>query len=123
VAAGHHPRLRTQDRRAVADQADQPQVDSRQAVQAGVLPQAVTDHPDRTDPPQAAVTPPVLLQEVPAVTQQAEVRQVHILPAVQAVVAAAIPEAGSPAADHPEVQADPTAVAAAPEAAEEEGNH
>lgn len=97
-------------------------MDSRQAVQAGVLPQAVTDHPDRTDPPQAEVTLPVLHQEVQAVTQQAEVHQVHILPAVQAV-AAAIPEAGSPAADHPEAQADPTAVAAAPEAAAEEDNH
>lgn len=59
---------------------------------------------------------------VQAATPQAGV-QVHILPAAQAVAAAAIPAAVSPAVDHPEAQEVRTAVAAAPEAVAEEGNH
>lgn len=57
-----------------------------------------------------------------AATPQAEV-QVHILPAAQAAAVATIPAAGSPVADHPEAQEVRTAVAAAPEAVAEEGNH
>lgn len=94
-------------------------MDSRQAVQAGVPPLVAIDHPGRIDHPQAAVTPLVLHQEVQAVTRQAEVPQVHILPAVQA---AATQVVGSPAADHQEVQVVRT-VAEAPEAEAEEGNH
>ena len=84
-------------------------------------PQAAIGLQDLTGLLQAVTTLPALHQEDPAVTRPAGV-QVHILPAAQAV-AAVIPEAGSPAVDHPEVQADPTAVAAAPEAVAEEGNH
>lgn len=106
-------------------------MDSHPAVQAEVLLPAATDHPGRIDHPQAAVTPLALHQEAPAVTPLAEVHQVHILPAVQAVVIQVAPTAE----DHPEVlvvptaearpeaQAAPTAVAAVQEAAEEEGNH
>lgn len=61
-------------------------------------------------------------REAQAATPQAGV-QVHILPAAQAVAAEVIQEEDSPAADHPEALADPTAVAAAQEAAAEEGNH
>ena len=48
--------------------------------------------------------------------------QVHILPAAQAAAVATIPAAGSPVADHPEVQVVRTAEEAAPEAVAEEGN-
>lgn len=61
-------------------------------------------------------------REAQAATPQAGA-QAHILPAAQAAAVAAIPAAGSPEADHPEVQVVRTAVEAAPEAVAEEGNH
>lgn len=120
AAAGHrHRRQCTQGQPAVAE------------VQAGRHPEAIpaeataeahpaaTDRQDRIGHLQAATTHPVLHQGAPAVTLRAEVPQVHILQAVQAVATQA---AGSPAADHQEVQVDRTA-AEAPEAEAEEGNH
>ena len=61
-------------------------------------------------------------REAQAATPQAGA-QAHILPAAQAAAVAAIPAAGSPVADHPEVQVVRTAEEAAPEAVAEEGNH
>lgn len=60
-------------------------------------------------------------REAQAATPQAGA-QAHILPAAQAAAVAAIPAAGSPVADHPEVQVVRIAEAV-PEAVVEEGNH
>lgn len=76
--------------------------------------QAAIGHQDLIGHLQAATTPLVLPQGVLAVTRQAEVPQVHTLPAVQA--AATLVE------DHLEVQVVLT-VEAVLEAAEVEGKH
>lgn len=102
-------------------QAERPPEDSLQD-QAEVPQQAATDLRDLpTGPRQAMIILPAR-REAQAATLQAGV-QVHILPAAQAVAVAVIPAAGSPVADHPEVQVVRTAVAEAPEAVAEEGNH
>ena len=93
---------------------------THQVVPAGVLLEATGLRDLLTGPHPAMIIHPAR-RGAQAATPQAEV-QVHILPAVQAV-AAATQVAVSPAADHPEAQEVRTAVAAAPEAVAEEGNH
>ena len=113
-----HPRQFTQGLQAAIEaQAERQQEVTHQETPAEV-PLAATDHQVLPTGLHQAMTILPARQEAQAATLQAGV-QVHILPAVQAVA----PRAAIPAADHQEALADPTAVAAAQEAAAEEGNH